>query len=115
MTNRQTFSEIPERNCLIKLFKFFSTVAVASLAFWGIGFAFAVGDGGTSANFFISYKRFFLIEATPLDYQSFGHEVIVCGLVIVLVNSGFIARLRHWVYPIVTFFIAGMFGLFIST
>lgn len=84
------------------------SIAVATISFWGVGFAFALGENSTkNSNFFLSHSRFFLYEATAQDYVNFGNEVVVLGLVIVLANGGFIARLRHWVYPLVSIFVAG--------
>lgn len=84
------------------------SIAFATVLFWATGYAFAFGDGTIDAsNFFLSHTRFFLIDANTSDYTTFGQEVILVAMVVVLVNAGFISRMRHWIYPIITITVAG--------
>lgn len=84
------------------------SIAIGTTVFWACGYAFAMGDGTTeSSNFFLAHKRFFLIEGTLMDYQKFVGEILVLWYVLVLGNGGFASRMRYWLYPIVTLFIAG--------
>lgn len=87
---------------------FFSSIAVATISFWACGFAFAIGDGTTtSSNFFFSHTRFFLMNATEKDFNQCANSVVVLMFVIVIMNSGFISRLRCWIYPILVTLVAG--------
>jgi len=84
------------------------SIAIGTLVFWACGYAFSIGDGTLdNSNFFLSHKRFFLIDANNGEYAVFASETIILFLVLVLCNAGFICRLRHWIYPILTIFIAG--------
>lgn len=84
------------------------SIAIATIAYWGCGFAFAIGDGTVdSTNFFLSHTRFFLIDATKDEYTEFAKQVLILGLVIVIANTGFIARMRCWIYPIVVIIVGG--------
>ncbi|XP_047134634.1 putative ammonium transporter 1 isoform X2 [Hydra vulgaris] len=82
------------------------SIAVSTIAFWGCGFAFAVGDP-SSSNFYLSHTKFFLIDASISDFERFVPEVCLTSLIIVLVNSGFVSRLRHWIYPFVAILVSG--------
>merc|ERR1712142_679640 len=59
-------------------------------------------------NVILSYKRFFLIGAEPADLATFVTQAIILGLVIVIVNTGFIARMRCWIYPIIITIVGGL-------
>ena len=86
--------------------------AFATITYWACGFAFAVGSGDTGKgafnNIFLSYQRFFLMDATATDMDKFVNTLCILLLVIVICNSGFLARMRCWIYPIVIIVIAGM-------
>lgn len=101
-------SQVQPKNTSSVLIANLLGIAVATIAYWACGFAFAIGDGGTvDSNFFLSYSRFFLIDATAADYTKFATEAIILVLVIVIVNSGFAARMRCWIYPIVVIIVGG--------
>ena len=88
------------------IFEFIS--AVTAIAFWGCGYAFAIGDGtNDSSNFFLSHKRFFLIDATDAEYGTWFMEFLQAGLVVVIMNGGFVARMRFWLYPIIAIVMSG--------
>jgi len=76
--------------------------------FWAVGYAFSIGDGTSNdSNFFLSHCRFFLIDADDREYANFGKELTYLMLVLVLCNSGFVSRMRYWIYPLLTVFISG--------
>lgn len=82
------------------------SIAVGTILFWATGYAFAYGPNDKS-NFFLSYKPFFLIDATDAEHLNFCYELVYLMLVLVIGNSGFISRMRFWIYPLVSVFIAG--------
>jgi len=103
-------SQVQPKNTSSVLIANLLSIAVATLAYWACGYAFAVGDGtstGETSNFFMSHTRFFLMDAVPADYVRFLDNVVVLGLVVVIVNSGFAARMRCWIYPIVVTIVGG--------
>lgn len=85
------------------------SIAVATIAYWGCGFAFAIGDPNnpTASNFFLSHTRFFLIDGGNSDYGVFATQALILGLVIVIANTGFIARMRCWLYPVIITIVGG--------
>lgn len=102
-------SQVQPKNTSSVLIANLLSIAFATIAYWACGFAFAVGNlvDGSASNFFLSHTRFFLIDATEGEYDEFAKNVIVLTLVIVIVNSGFIARLRCWIYPLIIVLIGG--------
>ena len=99
-------------SCFSFFYFFFFNSAVGTTIYLSIGFAFAFGaSGDVNSNFFLSYDRFLLIDATNEDYNKFGDDVQYLMLALVLCNSGFISRMRYWVYPVLTIFIAGWLTL----
>jgi len=102
-------AQIQPKNTSSALIANILSIAIATIVYWGCGFAFAIGDETLGRNeFFLSHTRFFLIDATKDDYTKFAEQVLILGLVIVIVNTGFIARMRCWLYPIIVIIISGL-------
>ena len=89
---------------LISFFPPLSAV-ISCVMFWATGYAFAFGS---SANDFLSHSRFFLIDATTADYDSWFYHFSLLAIFIAIANGGFAERLRFWIYPIIAFFAAGI-------
>jgi len=107
-------SQVQPKNTSSVIIANLLSLAVGTIIYWAIGFAFAFGDGTIkNSNFFLSYDRFFLIDASGDDYARFGSELVYLMLVLVLCNSGFVSRMRYWVYPLLTLFISGVIYPFV--
>merc|ERR1711962_368737 len=103
-------SQVQPKNTSSVLIANLLGVAFATIAYWACGFAFAIGSGPNSANnnLFLSYHRFFLMEANAGEMKQFVDSLCLLLLVIVICNSGFLARMRCWIYPIIIIIIAGL-------
>lgn len=102
-------SQVQPKNTSSVIIANLLSIAVGTIVFWGVGFAFSIGNGtAVNSNFFLSYDRFFLIDASDSEYQLFGSELVYLMLVLVLCNSGFVSRMRYWMYPLLTLFISGI-------
>eukprot|EP00112_Aurelia_sp_Birch-Aquarium-sp1_P009987 Seg2156.2 transcript_id=Seg2156.2/GoldUCD/mRNA.D3Y31 product="putative ammonium transporter 1" protein_id=Seg2156.2/GoldUCD/D3Y31 len=87
------------------------SLVIACIMFWTVGFAFALGPSG---NGFMSWERFFLMNATAADIDSWFFEFTILAIYIALFNGSFAERLKFchhqylavffagWVYPIAT-------------
>jgi len=103
-------SQVQPKNTSSVLIANLLGIAFATIAYWACGFAFALGSGPkstTNTNLFLSYDRFFLMDATADDMNRFVDSLCLLLLVIVICNSGFLARMRCWIYPIIIIIIAG--------
>merc|ERR1711962_1138822 len=103
-------SQVQPKNTSSVLIANLLGIAFATIAYWACGFAFAIGSGPNSANnnLFLSYHRFFLMEANAGEMKQFVDSLCLLLLVIVICNSGFLARMRCWIYPIIIIIIAGL-------
>jgi len=102
-------SQVQPKNTSSVLIANLLGIAFATIAYWACGFAFAIGNGtGTKNNMFLSYDRFFLMDADGDDMIKFVNSLCVLLLVIVISNSGFLARLRCWIYPFIIVVVAGL-------
>jgi len=107
-------SQVQPKNTSSVLIANLLGIAFATIAYWATGFAFAIGDvaeSNTNSNFFLSYNNFFLINTAQsdkvADYNKFVDTLCVLILAIVICNSGFLARMRCWIYPIIIVAVAG--------
>jgi len=103
-------SQVQPKNTSSVLISNLLGIAFATIAYWGCGYAFAVGnapDPSSSSNFFLSHTRFFLMDATEPEFALFANTLCKLLLVIVICNSGFVSRMRCWIYPIIIVIIAG--------
>ena len=48
------------------------------------------------------------MDATDGEYAECAKNAVVLSLVIVIISSGFISRMRYWIYPIFMAAIGGM-------
>merc|ERR1711962_50392 len=103
-------SQVQPKNTSSVLIANLLGIAFATIAYWACGFAFAIGSGKDSVNnnLFLSYHRFFLMEASAGEMKQFVDSLCLLLLVIVICNSGFLARMRCWIYPIIIIIIAGL-------
>jgi len=107
-------SQVQPKNTSSVIIANLLSLAVGTLVFWAVGYGLGIGKGGFgNSNFFLSYDRFLLIDASDDDYASFVNHLIYLMLVLVLCNSGFVSRMRYWVYPVLTLFIAGFIYPFV--
>ena len=72
--------------------------------YWITGYAFALGP---SSNAFISHSRFFLMDATENELMMWYWHFALASMFIIIVNGGFVERLRFWIYPLLALLLGG--------
>jgi len=80
------------------------SVVTSCIMFWATGYAFAFGH---SANVFLSHSRFFLIDATTFELDSWFFQFGLLSIYVTIANGGFAERLRFWIYPFLAMFLSG--------
>ncbi len=77
---------------------------ISAVLFWATGYAFAFG---TSSNSFLSHSRFFLMDASTAEYDKWLYQFALLAIFIAVMNGGFAERMHFWIYPLLSFLMAG--------